>query len=109
MCDKLLYSTRPSGDYDNTDYIDKILDGGNYIYFIGLPKTVTTLEEAKTYLGNIEIQYELATEVIESYTEEQQEQYNKIKELYTFDGTTNIYSDDNVPPYLKIQYYMKEE
>lgn len=55
------------------------------------------------------IQYELYEEVIEPYTEEQQEQYNKIKELYTFNGTTNISSDDEVPPYLQIQYYMKGE
>lgn len=56
----------------------------------------------------VEIQYQLAEEIIEPYTEEQQEQYNKIKELYTFDGTTNI-SSDVVPPYLQIQYYMKGE
>lgn len=55
------------------------------------------------------LQYELAEEVIEPYTEEQQVQYNKIKELYTFNGTTNIYSTDEVSPYLKIQYYMKGE
>ena len=59
--------------------------------------------------GDYEIIYELAEEIIEPYTEEQQEQYNKIKELYTFDGTTNIYSTDVVPPYLQIQYYMKGE
>lgn len=59
--------------------------------------------------GDYEIIYELATETIEPYTEEQQEEYNKIKELYTFNGTTNIYSDDEVPPYLQIQYYMKGE
>lgn len=58
---------------------------------------------------NTEILYELETEVIEPYSEEQQEQYNKIKELYTFDGTTNISSTDVVPPYLQIQYYMKGE
>ena len=65
----------------------------------------------KEWLSNnpTEVLYELAEEIIEPYTEEQQEQYNKIKELYTFDGTTNIYSDDEVPPYLQIQYYMKGE
>lgn len=72
---------------------------------------VKTVEEFKTYLNNnlIVVQYQLNKEVIEPYTEEQQKQYNKIKELYTFNGTTNIYSDDEVPPYLQIQYYMKGE
>ena len=71
----------------------------------------TTLEDFKTWLSthNTEVLYELAEEIIEPYTEEQQEQYNKIKELYTFNGTTNISSDDEVPPYLQIQYYMKGE
>ena len=57
----------------------------------------------------VKIQYQLSEEIIEPYTEEQQAEYNKIKELYTFDGTTNISSDDDVPPYLQIQYYMKGE
>lgn len=72
---------------------------------------VINADEFKIWLSthNTEVLYELETEVIEPYTEEQQEQYNKIKELYTFDGTTNIYSDDEVPPYLQIQYYMKGE
>lgn len=68
-----------------------------------------TLENFNSKISGSEVLYELAEEVIEPYTEEQQEQYNKIKELYTFDGTTNISSDDEVPPYLQIQYYMKGE
>lgn len=59
--------------------------------------------------GDYKIIYELEEEIIEPYTEEQQAEYDKIKELYTFDGTTNISSTDVVPPYLQIQYYMKGE
>lgn len=81
------------------------------LYFKINRTTVNSLAEWKIWLSthNTEILYELAEEIIEPYTEEQQEQYNKIKELYTFNGTTNIYSDDEVPPYLQIQYYMKGE
>jgi len=72
---------------------------------------ITNVQDFKNWLSthNTEVLYELAEETIEPYTEEQQEQYNKIKDLYTFDGTTNISSTDVVPPYLQIQYYMKGE
>lgn len=81
------------------------------LYFKINRTTVNSLAEWKIWLSThpTEIIYELEEEVIEPYTQEQQEQYNKIKELYTFNGTTNIYSTDVVPPYLQIQYYMKGE
>ena len=94
------YSNTSSGQFNT--YYDK--------YFLAIfDDRFTDLATAKQLLEGEEIIYELAEEVIEPYTEEQQEQYNKIKELYTFDGTTNISSDDEVPPYLQIQYYMKGE
>lgn len=80
--------------------------------WFAIPRSIaTTVNELKTWLSthNVKIYDELTEEIIEPYTEEQQEQYNKIKELYTFDGTTNISSTDVVPPYLQIQYYMKGE
>ena len=97
--------------YANPTVINSIRAMGN-ILGIGLDKTqFQTVNDFKTWLSthNTEVIYELAEEVIEPYTEEQQAEYDKIKELYTFNGTTNIYSDDEVPPYLQIQYYMKGE
>ena len=73
------------------------------------PSGTLTGKTIELEAGDYEILYELAEEVIEPYTEEQQAEYDKIKELYTFDGTTNISSTDVVPPYLQIQYYMKGE
>lgn len=64
---------------------------------------VTTTSEWRTWLSthNIELEYPLAEEVIEPYTEEQQIVYNQIKELYTYNEITNIHGDAN----LKIKYW----
>lgn len=104
LCNKLKYSTRPNG-YDDTGLIDKIYDGGDLIYLIGLPKTITSLEEAQTYLGNITVEYELATEEVIPYTTEQQAAYNEILNLNSYNGTTNINSTGDLPAILNVSVY----
>ncbi len=44
------------------------------------------------------VEYKLAEEETEEYTEEQQEAYNKLKELTTYAGQTNIYSTNSPSP-----------
>lgn len=68
---------------------------------------VTTTAEWRTWLSthNIELEYPLAEEVIEPFTEEQQTAYNQIKELYTYNEITNIDGDAN----LKIKYWERVE
>lgn len=44
------------------------------------------------------VEYELAEEVIEPYTEEQQEAYNQINSLYSYDEVTNIFSNNEISP-----------
>ena len=58
------------------------------------------LEEWKTYLAQqkqagtpIILEYELAEEVIEPYTEEQQEAYNKLQKVLPYKLVTNIFTD----------------
>lgn len=67
--------------------------------------TQTTLEEFKAFLAQqktagtpVILEYDLAEEEVEPYTEEQQEAYNKLKELTTYATQTNIYSTNNIKP-----------
>lgn len=52
----------------------------------------------------VQIQYELENEEIESYTEEQQKIYNKIKELCSYYGTTHITCEDEISCIFDIEY-----
>lgn len=76
-----------------------------YIKIDGL----TSLEEYKEKFAqwaNSEegfyIEGKVITEEIEPYTEEQQEVYNKPKELTTYAGQTNVYSINNIKPIFKV-------
>lgn len=72
---------------------------------------ITTVENAinsfKTWLSNnnVTVEYELAEEVIETYTEEQQTAGEQIKALKTYKPVTHISSLDETKANLKIQYY----
>lgn len=61
----------------------------------------------KTYLASnpMSIQYPLTEEEIDTYTEEQQAVYNQIKEIKTYKPVTHIFSEDETPANVKIQYY----
>lgn len=50
------------------------------------------------------LEYELAEEEIEPYTEEQQEAYNQICNLKAYEGETNIYSTNEISPIFKVTY-----
>ena len=66
---------------------------------------LTSLELWKSYLTQqktagtpVILEYDLAEEEVEPYTEAQQEAYNKLKELTTYATQTNIYSTNNIKP-----------
>lgn len=71
-----------------------------------------TLDEFKAYLAEqhskgtpVTVEYELETEIIEPYTEEQLKVYSKIKnELKTYKGITHIYSTDEISPIFEVRY-----
>lgn len=79
--------------------------------YISTEKTVTTVEQLKTFLAEqyangtpVTIEYKLEDEEIEAYTEEQQEAYNKIKELYSYEGVTHITCEDEVKTTQEVIY-----
>ena len=101
LCNKLSYSTRPGGTYDDSTLINKILDGGIDKYWIGLPKTITTLEEAQTYLGTLEVYYPLATPTHEEITDTTLiSQLNAIEKALSYDGQTNISQTNTGLPFI---------
>ena len=63
-------------------------------------KTIT-FDEAVT---DAIVQYELADEVIENYSSEQQTAYNQMQELETYKNVTHIYSEDETPANLDLDY-----
>lgn len=74
-------------------------------------KECTTLEDYITWFKNqynantpLKIQYELATEDIDPYTPEQQTAYNQIKSARTYKPVTHIFSEDETPANVEIEY-----
>lgn len=72
----------------------------NYIYFKIEKSKLNTLDETawKKWLQNhnLIVEYELAEEVIEPYTEEQQIVYNQIKKAYSYKNITHIFSTNEL-------------
>ena len=65
----------------------------------------SSVEGWKSYLAQqkeagtpVIVEYVLAEEEIEAYTEEQQEAYNQLKQLTAYEEETNIYSTNEVSP-----------
>lgn len=80
------------------------------IYF-KVPNTITTVEELTTLFAEqyangtpVIVEYELAEPEIVPYTEEQQEAWDKIKNLTLFEGVNHISSDAN----MVLKYYPLE-
>lgn len=95
---------------ESTGYVGAFSDNLNVKnkYFISDKET---LEQFKTYLAQqkqagtpVIIEYELAEEEIEPYTEEQQEAYNQLKQLTAYEEETNIYSTNSTSPIFKVTY-----
>lgn len=101
---------------DEELYSFRRASGGLYLWFF-MPKsffTATTPEEIlaewKTYLKAqkeagtpVVIEYELANEVVELYTPEQQEAYNKLKKLYSYNEQTNVFSKNEISPIFNVE------
>ena len=69
----------------------------------------TTLQEYKDWLSSkksegtpVIAEYELTEEEIETYTPEQQEAYNQLKQLTAYEEETNVYSTNEVSPIFKV-------
>lgn len=91
----------------------------NYLYIcikrVRIGATInTTFEEClelfKQYLTNCYnkgepfiIEYGLTDEEIDTYTPEQQEAYNKLKKLHSYNEQTNIFSKDEISPIFNVE------
>ena len=101
MCD---YFTK--GSIYNSDIEGCTIISGNF--YIRINKTlVTTISEFRTWLSshNMKVQYELAEETTEDFTEEQKTAWEQIKKARTYKNVTHISSEDETPAELKIQYW----
>ena len=85
---------------------NNIYIGNNYLNICIDRNIASTVEEFKSWLATnllndnpVVIQYELTTEQVQPYTETQQEQFEQIDNMMSYDGYTNIqaYSDDLAP------------
>lgn len=91
LCNKAISQKITS--WDNTENINKISSQAEKTkIYLGFEKG-TTLEQMKTALANTVIEYDLAEEETVPYTAEQQEAWEKIKNLKLFEGTNNIKSE----------------
>lgn len=69
------------------------------------------VEGLKNYLNinNMTVEYLLKDEEIEAYTEEQQEVYNKIKKLYSYEEVTHITCEDEIKTNMQLSYFINNE
>lgn len=87
----------------------------NRIY-LSISENINTVDELKAYLAEqyangtpVVIEYELQDEEIEEYTEEQQEAYNKLKELYSYEEVTHVTCEDEVKSNMQLTYFINNE
>lgn len=85
-------------------------EGVNAIYLcFGAGSEVNSVEACKSFLAQqkqagtpIIVEYELAEEETEAYTEEQQEAYNQLINLKAYEEETNVYSTNSTSPIFKV-------
>lgn len=67
--------------------------------------TVARIQKFKTWLQSnpITVEYELAEEEIETYTEVQKEAYEQIKNAISYKGQTNIFSTNEIKPIFEVE------
>lgn len=84
----------------------------NALYFDTDMENVTTLEEWKSYLAEqyangtpVTLEYGLVEEIVEEYTEEQQEAYNKLKQLYSYEDVTHITCENDITCNFNVEHF----
>ena len=97
-------------NYSATEHI--VIGGGLNAVFIHINKSRLSTEDItgfKNWLSNnnIELLYELATEIIEPLTQNQATTMLDIIKTGSYEGTTNIYTDEDVKPTIGVGYYKK--
>lgn len=92
----------------NNSFAGGVSAGTNLNFYPAKDTGLTTLETWKAWLAEqkatgtpVVVEYELATEEIEPYTEEQQKAYNNLTHLTIYNGQNTLYSSDKLKPQLK--------
>lgn len=101
LCNKLI--TVAKNDLVNTNYAISGSDENGHQILFRIDTSITTVEELKTWLSNnpITIEYELAEETIDLYTEEQQTAYNNLQKMQSYYDLTYVEgTSDNLQPIL---------
>lgn len=90
-------------------------NNSNKIIYIRINKERLTSKDVqglKTFLSSqkeagtpVVVEYELAEEEVETYTEEQQKAYEQIKNAKSYDGQTNIYCDNETSAIIEAEAY----
>ena len=98
-------------DYSATEHI--VVGSTLTSLYVHIDKTRLNTEDItgfKTWLSNnpLTVQYELATEIIEPLTQNQATTMLDIIKTGSYEGTTNIYTDEDVKPTIKVDYYKKK-
>ena len=90
ICNKLIATTKNNLAIENNKISGS--DANEHRMMIRIDNTITSLEELRTWLSNnpITVQYKLSQEVVEPYTQAQQEAWNAIKKLHTYLDYTQI-------------------
>lgn len=83
---------------------------GGFIVLVLTDQSITTVDAANTWLATqkekgtpVVIEYELAEEEIETYTEVQKEAYEQIKNAISYKGQTNIFSTNEIKPIFEVE------
>lgn len=87
-----------------------IAGSGLYLVLVLTDQTITTVDAANTWLATqkekgtpVVIEYKLAEEVVEPYTEVQKEAYEQIKNAISYKGQTNIFSTNEIKPIFEVE------
>lgn len=87
-----------------------ITGSGGSIVLVLTDQSITTVDAANTWLAAqkekgtpVVIEYELAQEEIETYTEEQKEAWKQIKNAISYKGQTNIFSTNEIKPIFEVE------
>ena len=97
-------------DYSSTEHI--VIAGSFTAVYIHIDQTRFNTQDLagfKEWLSNnpVTLQYELAEEIIEPLTQNQATTMLDIIKTGSYEGTTNIYTDEDVKPTIGVGYYKK--
>ena len=110
LCDKFKYLP---GNEDEEHYRDSTSGGRNKQFVIFINKSrlsEVSINGLKQYLQDnpIKLLYKLAEEIIEPLTQNQATTMLDIIKRGSYEGTTNLYTDEDVKPTMKVDYYKKK-